>query len=80
MQTMEQCISLEKKLVDHILEFVDIISNREHMLYVFEGLDSNYISLITNITNKKQILSLNDIFTCLRMHERQCKCMNLPYP
>lgn len=68
-QTMEQYISVAKDLTDHILAAGDTISDREQILYVLGGLDSDYTSLVTTITSKKRILPLAKVSTCIRMHE-----------
>lgn len=43
-------------------------------------MDVNYTSLVTNIINKKHILSLNEVFTRMKTHEIQIQRMNLPNP
>lgn len=56
---MEQYIRVAKDLLDHIMTAGDVLNDREQMLY----LDSNYTSLITNITSRKCVIPLDDIFT-----------------
>lgn len=51
--TMDQYISKHMDLVDFLLPTGETLFDREQALYVIGGLDVNYTSLITNITNKK---------------------------
>lgn len=76
---MEKYICKAKDLIDHILVVGDHLNDHEKMLYILEGFDSNYVSLITNITSKKRVLGLDEVFTRLITHERQCEHMNVPY-
>lgn len=50
---MDQYISKHMDLVDFLLPTGETLFDREQALYVIGGLDVNYTSLITNITNKK---------------------------
>lgn len=67
---MKEYISMENDLLDHIMVIGGIIFDREQMLYVIGGLDSNYTSLVKNITSKKSVISLDELFTRMRMYER----------
>lgn len=58
---MEKYISNSKDLIDHLFASGDALSDKKHMLYVLGGLDTNYTSLVTYITNKKIILTLNEL-------------------
>lgn len=79
-QTIEQYISVAKDLKDYILAAGDKINDREQILYVLEGVDFNYTSLITTITNMKRILPPNKVFPRMRMHERQHERMHFSDP
>lgn len=46
------------------------------MLHDLGGLDSNYSSLMSNITSKKRIFGLDELFTLMRTHDRQQERMN----
>lgn len=41
------------------------------MLYILGGLDSDYLSLVTNIIGKKRVLGFDKLFTRLRTHDRR---------
>lgn len=63
-------------MIDHLYAIIDYISDPEQMLYVLRGLDSNFSPLVTNIIGKKRILSLDELFTCIRTHDQQQARMN----
>lgn len=45
---MEQCTSkVKQNLIDHILTAADSINDKEQLLYVLKGLNTNYTSLVT---------------------------------
>lgn len=68
---MKQYISKSKDIIDHLLDASDTLSDKEHMIYVLGGLDANYTSLVTNIISKERILSLDEIYTRMRLHKRR---------
>lgn len=68
---MKKYIDNSKDLIDYLLVSSDALSDKEYILYVFDGLDTNYTSLITHITNKKKILTLDELYARIRMHEKQ---------
>lgn len=45
-------------------------------MYVLRGLVGDYNFIITNITKKKTIPSLVDVFNALRIHKKQLECQN----
>lgn len=53
---MEQYINKSKVLIDHLLAARIESYDRKQVLYAFGGLDSNYMSLVTNITLRKECL------------------------
>lgn len=75
---MDQYINHSKDLINHILVDGNVLTNIEKMLYVLSCLDSGYKSLVIPITNKKRVLSLEELFIRLRTHDKQLKRMNLP--
>lgn len=71
---MKKYISIAKYLLDHIMVARDVISKREQVLYVIGSLDSNYTSLMKNITGKKYVISLMNYsfeFVCMRDKENK---------
>lgn len=74
--TLEKYISIRKDLIDHFLAIRYIISDLEQKLYMFRGLNSHYSFLVTNVTGKKRILSIDELFHSKCVHNRQQECMN----
>lgn len=68
---MKKYIDNSKDLIDYLLVSSDALSDKEYIIYVFDGLYTNYTSLITHITNKKKILTLDELYARIRMHEKQ---------
>lgn len=75
---MEQYGGNGKDLIDYILAIDDKLNDIEQIIYVLGGLDINYTSLVTSITSKKIVISLDEVFTRMSMHERQHDRMTLP--
>lgn len=50
---MEQCIGTSKDLIDYILVAGDTLGDKEQVLYVLGGLDTNYTSIVTTIITHK---------------------------
>lgn len=67
-------------MIDYFTAASDPISDCEQMLYVLGNLDSNFAPLVTNITGKERILSLDKYFAHLRMQGRYQDNMSLPDP
>lgn len=65
---MESYISIEKNLIDHIIATGDNISDIEQILYILRGLGVYYNSIVTNLTQKKWVSSLDEVFNKLRIH------------
>lgn len=57
------------ELINHLIATIYAINDKEHVLYVLEGLDLNYTSLIILITSKKFLPSLDEVFSKIKIHE-----------
>lgn len=60
--TREAYISSTRELINLVFNNRDAISSREQVMHVFGSLDLQYPSLVINITNKKHVPNLEDIF------------------
>lgn len=76
--TKDQYINKCKDLVDLLFYVGETLRDKEEALYVLGGKGVNYTSLVTNITNKKHILGLDGLFTCMKTHERKIHPLNFP--
>lgn len=47
------------------------------MLYVLGGLDGHFESMVTIITNKKWFLTLDELFTWMRTHDKQMERLQM---
>lgn len=74
--SMENYIGTTKNLINHIMVVGDEISDCEKVLYILGGLDFQYSSLITNITQKKCKPSLDEVFNALCIHGKHLERMN----
>lgn len=74
---MEQYISHSKDLIDHVQAVSDSPSDREQMLYVLGGLDGHYESTVTIVTNKKEVLTLDEFFTRMRTHDKYMESIQM---
>lgn len=70
-KSMEEYIVDAKELFDLMSEIGDLISSQEEILYLLGGLNAGYISIVTNITHKKNMPSIDEVFSRLITHERQ---------
>lgn len=68
---VEQYANQCKDLINPLLIVDDFINDREQALYMLRGLEANYNSLMTNITNKKFVLGLDEFFTKMKTYEHQ---------
>lgn len=68
---METNINTIRELINHLIARDEMISTREQVIYVLVGLDLEYTSLITNITNKKHLRSLDEVLSRMRTYEQQ---------
>lgn len=71
--------SHSKDLIDHLFTIGDALSNRVQVLYMLGELDGGYKSPMITITNKKMVLSLDELFTRMRIYDMKMKCMNMPH-
>lgn len=71
--SMNEYINRTKHLFNLLSAAGDTISLREQVMYLIEGLNFGYSSLITNLTYKN---SLEEVFTMMRVHEQQIQRMN----
>lgn len=74
---MGQYINHSKDMIDHLLVSRDTLSIRDQVLYVLRGLDGCYEFLVTIVTNKKKVLSLDELFNRMRTHDKQLERINI---
>lgn len=51
---------------------------KKQALYILGGLNLTYTSAITNITNKKRVIGLDELFTSMKTLERKIQMMSIP--
>lgn len=73
---MNDYISRAKDLCNHLSAASDPISPRDWIMYLFSGLNFDYSSLITTLTYKKEMPSLEEVFTMREYMNKKCRGCN----
>lgn len=77
--SMSDFISRAKDLFNHLSVAGVQISLREQIMYLVNGLNFVYNSLITTITYKQKMPTLEEVFTMTHAHEQQIMTMHSLY-
>lgn len=72
---MNEYINQAKDIFNLLLAAADPISLREQVIYLVSGLNFDYNSLITTLTYKKKMPTLEEVFIMMRVHEQQVQRM-----
>lgn len=71
--TMNEYMSQAKDIFNHLLVVGDPISRHNQVKYLVNGLSFEYNSLITTLTYKKIMPTLEEVFTMIKVHEQKIK-------
>lgn len=67
--TMDEYISKAKDLFNTLFVIGNNIIIREKIMYLLDGLNSDYNALVTKLTSKKNMSPLEEVFTMMKIHE-----------
>lgn len=77
---MEVYINNCQDLIKNLITIGDNIHTKEQVMHVIGGLYHNYSSLVTIASYKKCDMSMYEMFSMMRNHEKQLEGMNLQHP
>lgn len=67
--TMDEYISKAKDLFNTLFVIENNIIICEKIMYLLDGLNSDYNALVTKLTSKKNMSPLEEVFTMMKIHE-----------